>query len=97
MNDPTDEEIDKAIEVMHMPVNSHHGILCRAVVALRRQRAERDAATATLAWFVKREPMVRALVGAVEDGMRVETVEWRTLVDWEEHNSSREGDPNADR
>lgn len=43
MNDPTDTEIEAAIEVMKMPTNSHHGILCRAVVALRRQLANERA------------------------------------------------------
>lgn len=49
---------------------------------------EADAAKAKLAWFEKREAMVRALVGAVEDIMLAELAEWRALVDWEMENRS---------
>jgi hypothetical protein len=37
-----------------------------------------------LSWYENREPMVRILVGAIEDTMSLEWwPEWRALVDWE--------------
>lgn len=38
---------------------------------------------AELLWFQSREPLVRALVGAIEDTAGDGCPEWRTLVSWE--------------
>ena len=40
-----------------------------------------------LSWFERREHLVRALAGAVEDTMVHELGEWRALVDWEMENN----------
>lgn len=47
---------------------------------------------AQLAHFEKREPLVRSLIGAIEDRLGDACPEWRAVVDWEMDNTA----PSAD-